>query len=179
MREIAKPVWPHHRPAGTETVTALVILPPTQSNQLFASSCPECHVQLEQVQCLKCFSQHFVPHNTKTNGGDNWTSFSFAVKDSLSPWHHLELAFLLLSLSLLFPPFMAKLLSLMNSVVTETVKLTHTTSPAYSFWQLTDCRRSLLRHIGCHCSSQSNWTLFGPADKSEITGRLQWRLLNH
>lgn len=44
MRQIAKPVWPHRRPTGTQTVTALVIPPPTQSNQAFL-------VQLPRMPC--------------------------------------------------------------------------------------------------------------------------------
>lgn len=93
-RQIAEPARPRRRPTGTRTEAALVIFPPTQSNQLSSANYPECRVRLEHGQCLKCFSQRFdPPEQHRDQWGDNWMSFSFASQDSLSPWHRIvELA---------------------------------------------------------------------------------------
>lgn len=132
MRQIAKPLWPLHHPTGTRTVTALVILPPTQSNQLSP-------VRLPRMPCpigTRSVPEMFLPvlclgstTQKRFGWGGNWMSFSFAIQDGLSPWYHIvELASLFPSMPLLLSSFLVELLSLMNGVVTETVKLPYSWS---------------------------------------------------
>lgn len=76
-----------------------------------------------------CLAEPFLKEQHWGYLSDNWMSFSFASQDSLSPWHHIvEIASLLLSVSLPLSLllFLVELLSLMNGVVTEAIKLTHT-----------------------------------------------------
>lgn len=161
-RQIANLPWPHHAPTGAQTVTALVILPPTRSIQLSPVQLPRRPCPTGTQSVAEVFLSVLSPGST--------TQTIVCIIEWVSHLPSKIASPLNLSLSLhdsSRSPWWSCWVWCM--VLWQKPSSFRTAGPD---WQLTDCPHSLLQHLRCTslwnpAQFEATYTLVGQANFGE------------